>query len=163
MKDKEPFQAPSTDSLGKAMHEFVKELFPSCRSITGEGVRETLRQIEKRIPLEMHEVPSGTKVFDWTVPLEWNVTDAYIANEAGVRVIDFKAHNLHLMSYSTPVKKKMRLADLRPHLFSLPDRPDWIPYRTSYYQENWGFCLSHHQLQLLEERDYEVCILSLIH
>ena len=160
MKDKEPLQAPSTDSLGKAMHEFIKELFPICRSITGEGVRETLRQIEKRIPLKMHEVPSGTKVFDWTVPLEWNVTDAYIANEAGVRVIDFKAHNLHLMSYSTPLKKKMRLADLRPHLFSLPDRPDWIPYRTSYYQENWGFCVRHKDLEQFPDGDYDVVIES---
>jgi aminopeptidase-like protein len=158
MTDKEPFQAPPTDSLGKAMHDFIKELFPICRSITGEGVRETLRLIQKRIPLEMLEVPSGTKVFDWTVPLEWNVTDAYIANEAGARVIDFKANNLHLMSYSTPLKKKMRLGDLRSHLFSLPDHPDWIPYRTSYYQENWGFCIRHKDLAQLADGEYDVVI-----
>jgi aminopeptidase-like protein len=158
MTDKQPFQAPPTDSLGKAMHDFIKELFPICRSITGEGVRETLRLIQKRIPLEMHEVPTGTKVFDWTVPLEWNVTDAYVANEAGVRVIDFKANNLHLMSYSTPLKKKMRLADLKPHLFSLPDHPDWIPYRTSYYQENWGFCLRHKDLEQVADGEYDVVI-----
>src|SRR5687767_16005600 len=126
MTDKEPFQAPPTDSLGKAMHDFIKELFPICRSITGEGVRETLRLIQKRIPLEMHEAPSGTKVFDWTVPLEWNVTDAYIANAAGARVIDFKANTLHLMSYSTPLNKRMTFADLRSHLCSLLDHPDWI-------------------------------------
>ena len=158
MSDKEPFQAPPTDSLGKAMQDFIKELFPICRSITGEGVRETLRLIQKRIPLETHEVPSGTKVFDWTVPLEWNVTDAYIANEAGARVIDFKANNLHLMSYSTPLKKKMRLADLKPHLFSLPDHPDWIPYRTSYYQENWGFCIRDKDLAQLADGEYDVVI-----
>jgi aminopeptidase-like protein len=160
MKDKKPLQAPSTDSLGKAMHDFIKELFPICRSITGEGVRETLRLIQKRIPLEMHEVPTGTKVFDWTVPLEWNVRDAYITNEAGARVIDFKANNLHLMSYSTPLNKKMRLEDLRSHLFSLPDHPDWIPYRTSYYQENWGFCIRHKDLAQLADGEYDVVIES---
>jgi aminopeptidase-like protein len=154
------FQALPTDSLGKAMHDFIKELFPICRSITGEGVRQTLRLIEKRIPLEMHEVPSGTKVFDWTVPLEWNVTDAYIANEAGTRLIDFKANNLHLMSYSTPLNKKMRLGDLRSHLFSLPDHPDWIPYRTSYYQENWGFCIRHKDLSQFHDEEYHVVIES---
>src|SRR5688572_25733752 len=158
MKDKEPFQAPPADSLGKAMHDFIKELFPICRSISGEGVRETLRLIQKRIPLEMHEVPSGTKVFDWTVPLEWNVTDAYIADEARARVIDFKANNLHLMSYSIPLNKKMRLEDLRSHLFSLPDHPDWIPYRTSYYQENWGFCIRHKDLAQLADGEYDVVI-----
>ena len=160
MMDKEPFQAPPMDNLGKAMHDFIKELFPICRSITGEGVRETLRLIQKHIPLEMHEVPSGTKVFDWTVPLEWNVADAYIADEAGARVIDFKANNLHLMSYSAPLKKKMRLADLKPHLFSLPDRPDWIPYRTSYYQENWGFCVRHKELEQFPDGEYDVVIES---
>ena len=102
-----PKEAVRGEELGKEMHDFIVELYPICRSITGEGVRETLRAIRKRIPLEMHEVPSGTKVFDWTVPLEWNVTDAYVMNRKGKRVIDFKAHNLHLMSYSLPVKKKM--------------------------------------------------------
>ena len=130
----------STD-LGSTVLNFMAELYPICRSITGEGVRETLRMIQKRIPLVIHEVPSGTKVFDWTVPLEWNVSDAYIKNGAGVRVVDFKANNLHLMSYSSPVKKKLTLEELAPHLFSLPDHPEWIPYRTSYYQENWGVLL----------------------
>ena len=140
------------------MLDFIAELYPICRSITGEGVRETLRMIQKRIPLEMHEVPSGTKVFDWTVPLEWNVSDAYIKNEAGVRVVDFKANNLHVMSYSSPLKKRMTLEELNPHLFSLPDHPEWIPYRTSYYQENWGFCLSHKNRELLKNGEYEVVI-----
>jgi aminopeptidase-like protein len=114
--------------------------------------------IQKRIPLEMREVPSGTKVFDWTVPLEWNVTDAYVMNREGKRVIDFKAHNLHLMSYSTPVRKKMSLAELSPHLFTLPDHPGWIPYRTSYYKENWGFCLRHADFERLPDDEYEVVI-----
>ena len=143
---------------GSAMFDFIAELYPICRSITGEGVRETLRMIQKRIPLEMHEVPSGTNVFDWTVPLEWNVSDAYIKNEAGERVVDFKANNLHLMSYSSQVKKRMTLEELNSHLFSLPDHPEWIPYRTSYYQENWGFCLSHKNRELLKNGEYEVVI-----
>ena len=145
-------------NVGQAMHDFIADLYPICRSITGEGVRETLRRIQKRFPLEIHEIPSGTKVFDWTVPSEWNVTDAYIRNEAGVRVIDFKANNLHLMSYSTPVRQKMQFQDLKPHLFTLPDHPDWIPYRTSYYQENWGFCLRHKDLEQLSDGEYEVVI-----
>lgn len=109
----DPNEASRGEELGKELHNFMAELYPICRSITGEGVRETLRAIQKRIPLEMYEVPSGTKVFDWTVPLEWNVTDAYVMNREGKRVIDFNAHNLHLMSYSSPVRKKMPLADLR--------------------------------------------------
>ena len=143
---------------GKAMLDFIAELYPICRSITGEGVRETLRSIQKRIPLEMHEVPSGTKVFDWTVPLEWNLADAYIKNAAGMRVVDFKANNLHIVSYSSPLKRKMTLEELTPHLFSLPDHPDWIPYRTSYYQENWGFCLSQKARESLTNGEYDVVI-----
>lgn len=136
----------------------IKELYPICRSITGEGVRETLRIIKNRIPLEIQEVPSGTKVFDWTVPLEWNVTDAYVMNRAGKRVIDFQSHNLHLMSYSVPVRRKMSLEELRPHLFSLPAYPEWIPYRTSYYKENWGFCMRHVDFEELSDEEYDVVI-----
>lgn len=145
-------------NVGNAMHEFMAELFPICRSITGEGVRQTLRKIQARIPLAIHEVPSGTQVFDWTVPMEWNIADAYIKNEAGERVVDFRASNLHVMSYSTPVRKRMRLDELRPHLFTLPDHPERIPYRTSYYKENWGFCLRHDQLSNMPDEEYEVCI-----
>ena len=151
-------EASSGEELGKEMHNFIVELYPICRSITGGGVRETLQAIRKRIPLEMHEVPSGTKVFDWTVPLEWNVTDAYVLNREGKRVIDFKAHNLHLMSYSAPVRKKMSLTELSAHLFTLPDHPEWIPYRTSYYKENWGFCLRHADLERLPNDEYDVVI-----
>lgn len=152
------FKSLGCQEVGKAMHEFMAELYPICRSITGKGVRETLRMIQKRIPLEIHEVPSGTQVFDWTVPMEWNIVDAYIKNQAGERVVDFKASNLHVMSYSTPVRKRMMLDELRPHLFTLPDHPERIPYRTSYYKENWGLCLRHDQLLAMPEAEYEVCI-----
>jgi aminopeptidase-like protein len=144
--------------VGQAMHRFAGELFPICRSITGSGVRDTLRLIRDRIPLEAHEVPSGTAVFDWTVPLEWNIRDAYIADEQGRRLVDFKQCNLHVVNYSRPIKARMRLAELRDHLFAIPEHPDWIPYRTSYYKESWGFCLSHRQYQGLGDAVYEVCI-----
>jgi aminopeptidase-like protein len=145
-------------ALGRSMHDFMAEIYPICRSITGEGLRATLRAIQKRIPLDLHEVPSGTKVFDWTVPLEWNVSDAYIMDGAGTRVVDYKKHNLHLMSYSTPLRRKFRLDELKPHLFSLPEHPEWIPYRTSYYKENWGFCLKHQDLERLPDAEYDVVI-----
>ncbi len=140
------------------MQRWVAELFPICRSITGNGVRETLKQVGKRIPLTVHEVPSGTQVFDWKVPLEWNIRDAYIKNLRGERLVDFQKSNLHVVSYSQPVKQRMAFSELKEHLHSLPDRPDWIPYRTSYYKESWGFCLSHNQLLALTEREYDVCI-----
>lgn len=140
------------------MHGFMSDLYPICRSITGDGVRETLRLIQKRIPLTIQEVSTGTKVFDWTVPLEWNIRDAYIKNDRGERVVDFRKSNLHIVSYSQPVKQRMSIAELKEHLFTLPDRPDWVPYRTSYYKESWGFCLSHNQLLGLTDNDYEVCI-----
>ncbi|MGH7146323.1 MAG: DUF4910 domain-containing protein [Nitrospiraceae bacterium] len=144
--------------LGREMHELVRELYPICRSITGDGVRETLRWVGKHIPLSVHEVPSGTQVFDWTVPKEWNIIDAYVKNGSGEKIIDFKQSNLHVLSYSTPVCKTVTLAELREHLFSLPEHPDWIPYRTSYYKENWGFCIAHEQAEALEDGLYEVCI-----
>ena len=153
-----PKEVVRYEELGKELHNFIVKLYPICRSITGEGIRETLRTIRKRIPLDIHEVPSGTKVFDWTVPLEWNVSDAYVMNREGKRVIDFKAHNLHLMSYSLPIREKMSLADLRPHLFTLPEYPEWIPYRTSYYKENWGFCLRHVDFERLSDDEYDVVI-----
>lgn len=144
--------------VGSEMHRWASELFPICRSITGNGVRETLTQIAKRISLTVHEVPSGTQVFDWKVPLEWNIRDAYIKNVRGERVVDFQRSNLHVVSYSQPVKQRMALSELKEHLHSLPDRPDWIPYRTSYYKESWGFCLSHNQLLSLTDPEYDVCI-----
>lgn len=140
------------------MHEFMKELYPFCRSITGDGLRTTLRCIQKRIPLTLYEVPTGTPVFDWDIPKEWNIRDAYIKDSSGKRVVDFQRSNLHVVSYSVPVHRKMSLDELKPHLFSMPDHPDWIPYRTSYYRESWGFCLSHNQVLALRDGDYEVCI-----
>ena len=148
-------------SPGAAMHALVRELYPICRSITGDGLRRTLARLGQDIPLVLHEVPSGTRVFDWTVPREWNIRDAYVKNADGERVIDFRRHNLHVVNYSVPVHRKMTLAELRPHLHSLPDRPDLIPYRTSYYKESWGFCLPHDQLEQLERQpdaEYEVRI-----
>jgi aminopeptidase-like protein len=147
-----------TDNIGHLMYRLVAELYPICRSITGNGFRETLQVIRRHIPLEIHEVPTGTKVFDWTVPKEWNIRDAFVTNSRGERVIDFQKSNLHVLNYSAPVKAKMSLAELKPHLFSLPQHPDWIPYRTSYYAERWGFCVSHRQLLALPEDTYEVCI-----
>jgi aminopeptidase-like protein len=140
------------------MHQLIAELYPICRSITGEGVRQTLRILQRQIPLEIREVPSGTPVFDWTVPKEWNIRDAYIKNSRGERVVDFRESNLHVVSYSKPIKGTFTLSELRKHLFSLPDRPDWIPYRTSYYTEAWGFCVRHRQLESLTDGEYEVCI-----
>ncbi|MGH8056984.1 MAG: DUF4910 domain-containing protein, partial [Candidatus Entotheonellia bacterium] len=134
------------------------ELYPICRSITGNGVRSTLQRIRQEIPLDMHEVPTGTKVFDWTVPKEWNITDAYIKGASGARVIDFQQSNLHVVSYSVPVATKLPLTELKTHLCTLPDAPDRIPYRTSYYHESWGFCLSHQQFLALKDEAYEVCI-----
>ncbi len=142
------------------MHELVRQLYPICRSITGDGVRQTLARLQDVIPIKMHEVPTGTRVFDWKVPKEWNISDAYVKNARGERVIDFHRHNLHVVSYSVPVFATMSLAELRPRLHTLPEQPDLIPYRTSYYEEDWGFCLTHQQLQSLPEGEYEVCINS---
>ena len=145
-------------SIGEEIFTLAEQLFPICRSITGDGVRQTLNIVKEHIPIEIREVPSNTKVFDWTVPREWNIRDAYIKNEKDEKIVDFKNSNLHVVSYSTPINEKLSLAELLKHLFSIPENPDWIPYRTSYYDETWGFCLSHNQLQELEEGIYEVLI-----
>jgi aminopeptidase-like protein len=146
------------EELGRAMHTFIGQMYPLCRSITGAGFRETLSMVSHHIPLEIHEVPTGTPVFDWTVPKEWNIRDAYVKNMAGERVIDFRKSNLHVVSYSVPVRATMSLTEFKDHLFSLPDHPDWIPYRTTYYQEDWGLCLSHHELLKMKDDHYEVFI-----
>ncbi len=144
--------------LGQALHDCAASLYPICRSITGDGLRQTLARIQDRIPLQVVEVPSGTPVLDWTVPKEWNIRDAYIRDSSGRLVVDFGQHNLHVVSYSTPVRAAVSLEELKAHLFSLPEKPDWIPYRTSYYHEDWGFCLTHRQLESLPDDTYEVCI-----
>ncbi len=147
------------NEVGAELHQFARELFPICRSITGNGIRQTLGMIGKRIPLEVSEVPTGTPVFDWTVPKEWNIRDAYIQGPDKKRVVDFQKSNLHVLNYSVPVHtKKMSLHELKPHLFTIPQHPDWIPYRTSYYKEDWGFCLTHNQMLALKDQEYEVCI-----
>ncbi|MBD1909877.1 MULTISPECIES: DUF4910 domain-containing protein [unclassified Leptolyngbya] len=148
----------SSSDVGQALHQLMTRLYPICRSITGNGVRETLSILQESIPLTVHEVPSGTEVFDWTVPKEWNIRDAYIKNSKGEKVVDFKNCNLHVLNYSVPIHQTVSLDELRPHLFTLPDYPEWIPYRTSYYKENWGFCLSHNQYLSLQDDSYEVYI-----
>ncbi len=144
--------------VGQEMHALIGELYPICRSITGDGIRRTLKILQRYIPLQIHEVPSGTAVFDWVVPKEWNIRDAYVKNSKGEKIIDFQKSNLHVLNYSNPVKRNISLTELKEHLFTLPDHPDWIPYRTSYYKEDWGFCLSHKQFLELRDEQYEVCI-----
>jgi len=147
-------------TVGEELYKLVAELYPICRSITGDGVRRTLEVVDREVGggLEVAEVPTGTQVLDWTVPREWNVRDAWVADRAGRKVIDFQASNLHLVSYSVPVRATVSLAELKEHLFTLPDQPDWIPYRTSYYAERWGFCASQRVVDGLPEGDYEVCV-----
>jgi aminopeptidase-like protein len=144
--------------VGAAMHAMIAELYPICRSITGDGVRQTLALINRRIPIETFEVPTGTAVFDWTIPREWNIRNAWIKNSRGDRIVDFQRCNLHVLNYSTPIRATLRLAELKAHLYSIPEHATWIPYRTSYYKEAWGFCMSHEQLQELQDDQYEVCI-----
>jgi aminopeptidase-like protein len=147
-----------TEKTGAEMFRFMEELFLICRSITGDGIRETLRRVGERIPLELHEVPSGTQVFDWTVPKEWNIRDAYIEDPAGRRVLDVAESNLHVLGYSVPVDSRMPLSELKEHIRTLPEQPGLIPYRTSYYSEAWGFCMAHEKLEALEDGEYVVRI-----
>src|SRR3990172_2255852 len=151
-------QGTSPDAMMREMDELIKELYPICRSITGNGVRQTLRIIQRQIPLVIHEVASGTQVFDWTVPKEWNIRSAYIKNVRGEKIADFADSNLHILNYSIPFKGKLTLDDLKKHIFTIPDHPDWIPYRTSYYKETWGFCLPHRKLLGMQDQEYEIFI-----
>ena len=146
------------ESTGRELYELIKELFPICRSITGEGLRSTLRILQKHIPLTLEEIPTGTPAFDWTVPKEWNIRDAYIKNSSGERIVDFQKSNLCVLNYSIPVNRKISLDELRAHLFTLPEQPEAIPYRTSYYREAWGFCLPHRLLESLAPGEYQVQI-----
>lgn len=149
---------PDADQLGVEMYQLAARLYPIVRSITGDGLRETLRVLGEIVPLQIVEIPSGTRAFDWTVPPEWNVREAWITDPSGRRVVDLRHSNLHLVSYSTPIRARLSLAELRQHLHTLPEHPDWVPYRTSYYQESWGFCLSQRQLDALPDGEYEVFI-----
>lgn len=153
---------PQADALpqdaGESMMALIRRLYPINRSITGAGLRDTLAELGREVPLQIVEVPTGTEVFDWSVPKEWNIRGGYIEDQNGSRVVDFEDHNLHVVGYSVPVDRKMPLSELRPRLHTLPDKPDWIPYRTSYYSEDWGFCLSHNTLESLEDGEYRVRI-----
>ena len=147
------------ESIGEKMHELMKELFPLPRSITGNGVRDTLKIIKRELPdLIVREVPTGTKVFDWEVPKEWNCYDAYIVTPDGQKICDFKKNNLHLIGYSVAIDRDITLSELRGHLLTLPEQPDAIPYSTSYYKDRWGFCITYNQYKRLEEGNYKVYI-----
>lgn len=141
------------------LETYFDRLWPICRSLTGDGVRESLRILQEIIPLDLHEVPSGKEVFDWTIPPEWNIRDAYILTPDGRKIADFQQHNLHVLNYATPIQQKLSFEELDKHLFTLPDQPTAIPYMTSYYNRNWGFCLTHEEyLTLPKEGEYEVFI-----
>ena len=146
------------DDAGKAIHEQIRELYPLCRSVTGDGVRETLRIVGRELPLVIHETPSGTRVLDWVVPQEWNVREAWLKGPDGKTLADLRWSNLHVVGYSVPIRARLSLAELRPHLHSLPEHPDWIPFRSSVYRPDWGFCLPHNRLESLVEGEYEVRI-----
>ncbi|MBQ9788403.1 MAG: DUF4910 domain-containing protein [Lentisphaeria bacterium] len=144
---------------GQVMYSLVKKLFPICRSLTGNGVRETLKELQNIVPeMNIYEVATGTNVFDWTIPKEWNIKDAWIKNSNGKKIIDFKKNNLHVMGYSCPIHQKVNLAELLKCVYTLPDQPDFIPYVTSYYTERYGFCMSEKQKQALREDEYEIFI-----
>src|SRR5215510_14128503 len=147
-----------TEDIGEDIFALAAKIYPICRSITGDGVRETLGEIGRHIALVYHEVPTGTAVFDWTIPREWNIHDAYIKNERGEKIVDFARSNLHVMSYSVPVRRRISLDELKRHIHTLPDQPELIPYRTSYYEENWAFCMAHRQFECLRDEIYEVLI-----
>jgi aminopeptidase-like protein len=140
------------------MLPLIEKLYPICRSITGIGVHETLNILQEFVAIEIKQVTSGTRVLDWVVPKEWNIREAFISCLDGTRVVDFAKHNLHVVQYSTPIDQAIEIDELRPHLHIVPDRPDWIPYRTAYYSENWGFCLSQNQLAALTDSHYRVVI-----
>ncbi len=148
----------NNDNLANDLYRLIERLYPICRSITGNGVRETLRIISDLIPIKVNEVPSGQKVFDWEIPDEWNIRDAYIKDPDGNKIVDFQKSNLHVLNYSIPVNQKISLAELKKHLYSLPENPDWIPYKTSYFNKTWGFCLAHKVLENLKNGEYEVVI-----
>ena len=147
-------------TIGNDMYELMERLYPITRSITGKGVRKTLKIYQDSIDLQIHEVPTGTKVFDWTVPEEWNIDDAYIMNKNGEKIVDFKKSNIHILQYSEKIEKKIGLEELKKHIFTLPEQPDTIPYSTSFYNKNWGFCMKQKEFLKLDDDEYAVNISS---
>jgi aminopeptidase-like protein len=145
-------------SSGSEMYDLIRELYPIARSLTGEGVRETLRRLHRYVPFQLIEVPSGTRVYDWVVPDEWNIREAWIADPSGNRVIDLIDSPLHVLGYSIPIRTRIPFEELRRHVFTLPEHPNWIPFRTSYYGKTWGFCLTQKQFDGLTASEYEICI-----
>lgn len=137
----------------RSLFNFVKKLYPICRSITGDGVRKSLKLIQEHVPIDIIETPTGTNIFDWTVPKEWNINDAWIKNSKGEKVVDFQESNLHVLSYSIPVDKLVTYDELKKHLYTMPEQPELIPYRTSYYHETWGFCLSYNQMKEMDDEE----------
>lgn len=150
--------SPMPKDVSSEMHAFLTELFPICRSITGDGLRQTLQAIKRHIPLQLHEIPTGAQAFDWTVPKEWKIKDAFIEDEMSHRIVDFKRNNLHVVGYSVPVNRWLSLSELEEHLYSLESQPNAIPYVTSYYQEGWGFCMAHNERVRLKDGRYRAYI-----
>ena len=144
--------------MGHKMYDLMEKLFPICRSITGNGLRNSLKILQEIIPLKIIETPTNTQVYDWKIPKEWNINDAYIKNSKGEKIIDFQKSNLHVLNYSIPINKKISFDELKSHIFTLENNSDVIPYRTSYYEENWGFCMSHKQFLEMKDEEYEVFI-----
>jgi len=151
-------QIGNSKNIGEKLFNLIKQLYPICRSITGDGLRKSLQIIKNRIPVEIHELPTGTKAFDWAIPKEWNINDAWIKNSKGEKIVDFNQSNLHVLNYSIPVDKILTVEELKEHLYTIPEQPALIPYRTSYYKEQWGFCLTHNQFISLPEDNYHVFI-----
>ncbi|MFQ0812792.1 aminopeptidase [Brucella anthropi] len=155
-KDVETAMPPS--SGGMAIYDLAARLYPLCRSLAGDGVRETLAIIGERLPLTVHQVPTGTPLYDWKAPQEWIIREAYITDDNGRRIVDFARHNLHVVNFSVPVRARMPLGALKEHIHTLPDQPDLIPYRTCYHAEGWGFCMAHREFLSMPDGDYDVVI-----
>lgn len=146
-------------NVGQRMYDLAERMFPICRSITGNGLRKSLEIICEELPeIKITEVPTGTQVFDWTVPKEWNISGGWIRTKQGETIVDFKDTNLHVVGYSVPVHKTVSREELLEHVYTIPEQPDWIPYVTSYYKERWGFCMTERQKQTLTDDEYEVMI-----
>ena len=145
-------------SSGETIYNLIEKLYPFCRSITGNGLRQTLQTLQEVVPLQISEAPSGMQAFDWTIPPEWNIREAWIRRLNGEKVVDFADSNLHILNYSAPFRGRVKTNELKERLYTLPEHPDWIPYRTSYHHRNWGFCMSHNAYARLTDEEYDVLI-----